>query len=47
MGGTLAQETHSILISGIFINDWANKEELSIVYCPTHLMLDDYFTNTL
>ena len=27
-----------------FIKDRAYKEELSIVYFPTHLMLADYFT---
>ena len=31
----------------IFIKDCADKEELSIVYCPTHLMLADYFTKPL
>ena len=24
-----------------------DREKLSIVYCPTHLMLDDYFTKPL
>ena len=30
-----------------FIKDQADKDELSIVYCPTHLMLADYFTKPL
>ena len=30
-----------------FIKDWVDKEELSIVYFPTHLMLADYFTKHL
>ena len=48
MGGTLAQENCGILIPGIlFIKYQVDKEELSIVYCPTHLMLADYFTKPL
>ena len=48
MGGTLAQENRGILIPGIlFIKYQVDKEELSIVYCPTHLMLAYYFTNML
>ena len=31
----------------LFIKDRVDKEELSIVYCPSHLMLADYFTKTL
>ena len=30
-----------------FINDKVEKVELSIVYCPTHLILYDYFIKTL
>ena len=30
-----------------FIKDQVYKEELSIVYCPTHIMLDYYLTKRL
>ena len=30
-----------------FIEDCGDKEELSIVYCPTHIMLAYYFTKPL
>ena len=31
--------------NNLFIKDWVEKEEPSIMYYPTHLMLDDYFPN--
>ena len=31
----------------LFIKDWVDKKELSIVYCSMDLMFDDYVTNTL
>ena len=30
-----------------FVKDRADREEISIVYCPTHLMLADRFTKPL
>ena len=30
-----------------FIKYRAEKDEISIVYCPAHLILDDYFTKSL
>ena len=30
-----------------FIKDWVEKVSLSIMYCPTHLMLADYFIEPL
>ena len=36
-----------INIRYFLIKDQTDKEELSIVYCPTHLMLSDYFTKPL
>ena len=31
----------------LFIRYWVDKKELSLVYCPTHLMLYYYFTKPL
>ena len=36
-----------IFISGIFIKDRVDKEELSLVYFPTHIILVDYLKNPL
>ena len=36
-----------IYIKYFFIKDWVYKEKLSIVYCPTYLMLSDYFKHPL
>ena len=36
-----------IYIRYLFIMDLLEIEELSMVYCPTHIMLADYFRNPL
>ena len=47
MVGTLAHETCGIIISVIFIKDLMDKEELSILYSPTHMKVDYCFKNPL
>ena len=48
MGKTRAPETQDILTSGIpSVQDIINKREMRVEYCPTHMMLADYFRKTL
>ena len=48
MGETLVQSTPGTSKSDIYINkDWLYKGEIRIMYCPTHLMLADYFAKPL
>ena len=34
-------------IRHFFIKDWLDKGDLSIMYCPTHIMLADYLSTLL
>ena len=47
MGGILARQILDISVLLFFDKDRVDKGEVSIKYCPTEYMLDDYFTKTL
>ena len=36
-----------ICIRNLFVNDRVYKEEIEVNYCPTHLIIADYFTKPL
>ena len=42
-----SEKSWHIYITYFFMKDWVEKEELCIVYFPTHIMLANYLTNPL
>ena len=47
MGETHAWAALDIFMSDFFMKDRIDKGEVRVKYCPTHLMLADYFTKPL
>ena len=39
--------SRQINIRHFFVKDIVDKEEIELQFCPTHLMIADYFTNTM
>ena len=42
-----SKRTKHINVQYYFIKDCIDKKEIHVIYCPTDLMIADYFTKTL